>query len=490
MALVQIIFCFWVFFNGLLLIHVLQEWVLLFHALRKRKAPKALPADATLPLFTIQLPLYNEKYVVERLLQAIAQMDYPTHRLEVQILDDSTDETTTLIQQFLAQLPVPHADFQHLRRPERTGYKAGALDYGLQKARGEFIAIFDADFVPHPQFLLNTLAPFDNPKVGLVQTRWRHLNVQDSILTRAQAIMLNTHFSIEHLGRTHAKGFINFNGTAGVWRRNCIESAGGWHTDTLTEDLDLSFRAQMRGWQFQYLFDVGAPAELPVTFDAFRTQQFRWSKGAAECLRKNMGDLWRSAASFRAKLIGSFHLLNSSIYLLVVGILLCSPVVYYFQQTNAITVPYANTLSLIGPIVLGSLLAIFYVGDTMASDNKWKSSLLFLPSVLVYFAMTTGISLYMVLGIVEGYVGKKSEFVRTPKFGNNSGWLQRVQRGYSFNKANSILLLEILAMGYGGFWMLASFFHFNLLSFTYGLVILFGFSLSIFFKNNTFRWRS
>ena len=483
-------FYLWFFFNVLLLIHILHELVLLFYALTDRTKVRRLPADAKLPFVTIQLPLYNEKYVVGRLLETVSQLDYPKELLEVQILDDSSDETSTLIQKFIAQLKGPQFDFQHIRREDRSGYKAGALDYGLKLAKGEFIAIFDADFVPDPQFIVNTIAHFENPEVGLVQTRWLHINENDSILTRAQAIMLNTHFSIENLGRSNAKGFVSFNGTAGIWRRDCIYSAGGWHADTLTEDLDLSFRAQMKGWKFKYLFDVGSPAELPVTFDAYRTQQFRWSKGTAECLRKNMGELWKSAATFNAKLIGSFHLLNSSIYLLVVGILLLSPAVYYFQKTNAISVPFSDTLSFIGPLVLASLLAILYVGDTMASKNKLKSTLLFNLSVFIYFSMTTGISLYMAFGIIEGYLGKKSEFVRTPKFGTTSGLLNRVKHGYNFKKENSILILEILAMCYGFFWMVASFYNFNVMTFSYGLVIIFGFSLSIFFKNQTFRWRS
>lgn len=482
-------FYLWFFFNAVLLLHILHELVLLVHALLHRTKIKRLPAEATLPFVSIQLPLYNEKYVVERLLEAVSKLDYPKALLEVQILDDSNDETSTLIQNFLAQLEGPHFDFQHICREDRSGYKAGALDYGLKFARGEFIAIFDADFVPDPQFILNTIAHFENPEVGMVQTRWMHINEHDSIITRAQAIMLNAHFSIEHMGRTNAKGFINFNGTAGIWRRACIDASGGWQADTLTEDLDLSFRAQMRGWKFKYLFDVKSPAELPATFDAFRTQQFRWSKGTAECLRKNMVALWHSAATFKAKLMGSFHLLNSSLYFLVVGILVFSPAVYYFRKTNAISVPFAETLSLVGPVVLASLLLIFFVGDMMASKNKLKSALLFYPSVLVYFSMSTGISLYMVLGIMEGYFGKKSAFVRTPKFGSSSGLLTRVKHGYNFKKEYNLLILELLAMCYGIFWVLVSFYNFNVLTFSYGIVIVFGFSLSIFFKNKTFRWR-
>ncbi|TNE47891.1 MAG: glycosyltransferase [Bacteroidetes bacterium] len=484
--LANLTFSFWLLINVLLLVHVVHEMVLLVHALFHRKKPNPLPAAAPLPFVTVQLPLYNEKYVVERLLEAVSRLDYPRDRLEVQILDDSTDETSDLIRQFLVRPEHRATGFRHIRRPDRSGYKAGALDYGLKHARGEFIAIFDADFVPDPHFLQIALAPFRDPETGMVQTRWLHINERASILTRAQAILLNTHFSIEHLGRTHAQVFINFNGTAGIWRRRCIEAAGGWQADTLTEDLDLSFRAQMTGWKFEYLFDVGSPAELPVTFDAFRTQQFRWAKGGAECFRKNIGALWRSAATFRAKTLGSLHLLSSSVYLLVVGLLFLSPAVYYFQKTHAISGSVADLVSVIGPAVLVSLLFIFYVGDTLVSRNKWRSTLLFLPSMFVLFSITTGISLYMAFGVLEGYLGKRSPFVRTPKFGIAGNLPDRVKRGYNFKKEYSIRSLEVLALSYGCFWLMVSFYNFNLMTCSYGLMILFGFSLAVFFKERTF----
>ncbi|MFT5618992.1 MAG: cellulose synthase/poly-beta-1,6-N-acetylglucosamine synthase-like glycosyltransferase [Arenicella sp.] len=476
------------FFNFLLLIYVLQECYLLFNALKKGKE-KQLELPNELPFITIQLPLYNEKYVVERLLKAVSKFDYPKNKLEIQILDDSTDETSELIKAFLESLEGEQFDFQHICREKRVGYKAGALDYGLGTAKGEFIAIFDADFIPEPDFLFQTISHFQNPKIGLVQTRWTYINEDDSMLTKAQALMLNTHFSIEHLGRINANGFINFNGTAGIWRRTCIDQAGGWQADTLTEDLDLSFRAQMKGWQFKYLFEVGSPSELPMTFSAFRSQQFRWSKGAAECLRKSFRQLWQSDSKPIAKLIGTFHLLNSSVYLLVIGILLLSPAVYYFRQLNAIDSAYLNELSLLGPLVLGLLFLIFLAGSLMTSKNKLRSLLTFIPSLFVYFSMTTGISLYMLMGILEGYRGKQSEFIRTPKFGMGKGLLSRVKTGYDSKRKYSILILEIIALGYGLFWIVSSLLIFNPLSLSYGLVVFFGFSLSVFFKDWSFRWK-
>lgn len=486
--MVEFVFYSWVLCNLLLLIHVVHELILLAFALRKRARVQPIQKQAILPFITVQLPLFNEKYVVKRLLEAVANIEYPADKLEIQVLDDSTDETTRLIQEFIQSPGAKALDFHHFRRPDRSGFKAGALAHGMDTARGELIAVFDADFIPTSRFLLDTIGHFERKDIACVQTRWTHINEDFSILTRAQKIMLNTHFSIEHLGRISAHAFINFNGTAGIWRKIAIEAAGGWQADTITEDLDLSFRAQMQGWRFKYLFDVGSPAELPITFDAFRTQQFRWSKGAAECLRKNLGNLWVSGSPFPAKIIGTFHLLNSSIYLLVIGILLLSPVVYWFQLSGNLEVPYAVPLSLIGTIVLAGLFVLFFSGDQMASANKKKSALLFFPSLMVYFAMTSGISIYMVLGVMEGYLGKASAFVRTPKFGSKNGLLQRVKRGYNYKKEYSLIFLELIGLLYGIFWLAISILHFNVLSFSYGAIITFGFSLAVFFKNKTFRF--
>jgi cellulose synthase/poly-beta-1,6-N-acetylglucosamine synthase-like glycosyltransferase len=483
----EMIFYGWVACNVLLLIHIVHEFVLLFHALGRREKAKQVEEIANLPFVTIQLPLFNEKYVVERLLRAVSTIEYPSDKLEVQILDDSTDETTDIIRTFIDTLGTDNPSFLHIRRPDRSGFKAGALAHGMETAKGSLIAIFDADFVPTPLFLLHTVGQFEDPDIACVQTRWTHINEDFSLLTRAQKIMLNTHFSTEHLGRIKAGGFINFNGTAGIWRKEAIESAGGWQADTITEDLDLSFRAQMKGWKFSYLFDMGSPAELPVTFDAFRTQQFRWSKGAAECVRKNMRQLWRSPSKLAAKLIGTFHLLNSSIYLLVVGILTLSPAVYFLQKSGAIDLPYQDVLSSLGTIVLFSLFLLFFTGDQMATKNKWKSALYFFPALIVYFAMTSGISIYMVFGVVEGYLGKASAFVRTPKFGTQNGLIQRVKRGYNFKKEYSLFLLELLAFFYGVFWLAVGFADGNLLTLSYGFILSFGFALALFFKNKTFR---
>ena len=488
MNVTNIIFYSWIVINGLLFIHVFHELILMFLSFGKR-VQKSNDLDATnLPMVTVQLPLYNEKFVVKRLLESVAKIEYPKDKLEVQVLDDSTDETSGIIKEFIGNLNQDSFHFIHVQREDRIAYKAGALAYGMETSKGEFIAIFDADFIPDPQFLKQTLGSFQNPDIGLVQTRWTYINEDSSILTRAQSIMLNTHFGIEQLGRKNGGGFINFNGTAGVWRRKCIDQSGGWQGDTLTEDLDLSFRAQSIGWKFEYLFDVGSPSELPVTFEAYRTQQFRWSKGAAECLRKNARTLCKSNAKRSSKVMGTFHLLNSSVYLLVIAILLLSPTVFYFNQAGIIDVPYKDVFTVFGASVIYMLFLIFLVGNLRSSTNKLKTTLLFTPSVLTYFAMTTGISLYMVFGVIEGYMGKKSAFVRTPKFGESE--VKNIKKGYDFKKEKSILILEFICLLYGAFWTVTGINFMNFMTLIYGLIILTGFSLSLFFKNRTFRWSS
>lgn len=487
--MIDLIFGFWVMVNMLLFVHVFHELILMKLALKPAR-PKVDNQAGDLPFVTIQLPLYNEKYVVKRLLEAISKLEYPKEKLEVQILDDSNDETSDLIRDFIRNENESGFEFIHIQRSDRSGYKAGALAYGTELSKGEFIAIFDADFVPDPKFLKHTIPQFQDAKVGVVQTRWLHINEEHSLLTRAQSVMLNTHFSVEHLGRKNGNGFINFNGTAGVWRKECILSAGGWQADTLTEDLDLSFRAQIKGWKFEYLFDVGSPAELPVTFDAYRTQQFRWSKGAAECLRKNVKALWQSGVGLGAKLIGTFHLMNSSVYLLVVAILLTSPCVFYFRQAELISLPFQEELSLFGTSVIYLLILIFFVGHWKSSANKVKAVLFFIPAVFTYFVMTTGISFYMVQGVIEGYRRKQSAFVRTPKFGTSGRLFKRIEEGYDFKKEHRLVLLEILGLCYGIFWVAVAISEMNIICLFYGSILVMGFSLPLFFKRNTFSWHS
>ena len=284
---------------------------------KKQQAEPALQGEENLPFVTIQLPIYNELYVVERLLDAMAAMDYPKDRFEVQLLDDSTDETVEVAKKKIEELRKQGLRIDHVRRPDRVGFKAGALGYGLEIAKGEFLAIFDADFLPRPSYLRAAMANFTDPNVGVVQARWEHINRGYSIFTEAQAFHLDAHFTIEQFSRGQGGYYLNFNGTAGIWRKACIIDAGGWEADTLTEDLDLSYRAQIKGWQFRYIDEIGAPAELPVEMGAIKSQQYRWMKGGAEVARKMLWNVWKSDAPLIRKLHGTMHLLSSSVFVVV-----------------------------------------------------------------------------------------------------------------------------------------------------------------------------
>jgi cellulose synthase/poly-beta-1,6-N-acetylglucosamine synthase-like glycosyltransferase len=387
---------------------IMQLTLILSHF--KYKVPVATLGE--LPLVTIQLPIYNEKYVVNRLIDGIVKIDYPKDKLEIQVLDDSTDITTELLQEKINQYKKQGFDISLIRRPDRVGYKAGALKYGLESAKGEFIAIFDADFIPSKDFLLKTVPLFSNPKVGLVQTRWEHINEDYSVLTKLQAFGLDAHFFIEQTGRSTAHHFINFNGTAGVWRKETIIDAGGWSSDTLTEDLDLSYRAQLKGWKFEYLREVESPAELPVTMPAIKSQQYRWMKGGAECLVKNAKKIKDSKnLKFGSKLHGYYHLLNSSIFISVMALAFFSiPLVFnthIFSRFHKIV--NLTTLFQVNWLILGA----FY---WLAFKRKNKSFFLFVKRFFLFLVFMMGLSLHNTIAVIEGLMGKKTPFIRTPKF--------------------------------------------------------------------------
>jgi cellulose synthase/poly-beta-1,6-N-acetylglucosamine synthase-like glycosyltransferase len=285
-----------------------------------------------LPKVTIQLPIFNELYVVDRLIRKVAEIDYPSDLLDIQVLDDSTDETVEVIASLVKEIAALGIGIQHIRREDRVGFKAGALEYGLQSAKGEFVAIFDADFLPERDFLLKTIPYFDNPKIGMVQTKWEHLNKNFNLLTRLLAMALDAHFSIEQRGRNSNGDFMNFNGTAGVWRRVCIEDSGGWSSDTITEDLDLSYRAQLKGWKMKYLEEYASPAEIPAFLSAIRSQQYRWNKGGAEVARKNLKTIFKSDLPFHVKLHATFHLLNTGIFIFVfLSAIISVPLLYFLS---------------------------------------------------------------------------------------------------------------------------------------------------------------
>lgn len=392
-----------------------------------RKQQKHKPAAPAIvdfqPFVTIQLPVYNEKYVVERLIDAVSEIDYPHEKMEIQILDDSTDETSGIIYQKLEWLKKFGVDMKHIRRENREGYKAGALKEGLQTARGEFIVIFDSDFIPHPDFLKETLPHFADSAIGVVQTRWGHINKDYSLITQLQAFGLDAHFSIEQSARNEVGSFINFNGTCGIWRKRCIEDAGGWSADTLTEDLDLSYRAQLRGWKFKYLEDVVTPGELPVLMTVIKSQQYRWNKGAAETARKLIGKVLKSDLPFVQKIHAFLHLFNSSVFVaLFMAALLSLPMAYIKNTHTGIQVLF----NMGGIFLLGFFsVAIFYWTATQRfHDKPLRKFFILFPGFLI---VSMGLSLHNCLAVIEGWLGIKSPFVRTPKFNivrKRDPWLQ------------------------------------------------------------------
>lgn len=443
-------------------------------------------SNSQLPIVTIQLPTFNELYVVERLIDAVSQLDYPDEKLEIQMLDDSTDETTEIISNKIIEVKKvrPQLDIKLVRRKEKVGYKAGALKYGLTIAKGEFITIFDADFLPEKDFLKKTIPYFDNnPKLGVVQTRWKHINREYSFLTKLQAFGLDAHFTIEQVGRNTAGHFINFNGTAGIWRKSCIEDAGNWQPDTLTEDLDLSYRAQRKGWEFKYLESVGAPAELPASMNALKSQQYRWTKGAAENVRKNLGKTLSSKISLGTKFHSFFHLLNSTIFLCIMITALFSVPVLIIKNYN----PLINEISKFGWLFLISLfsLSLFYlISYFRLRPFNVKNFLNFLLTFPMFLSMSMGLSLHNTIAVIEGYLGKKTPFIRTPKFNlkdNKDTWKNNK---YKALKVHPLTILEgILAayfisgiaigIAYVDYGLLV--FH-GLLAFGFGAVFIFSFT--------------
>ncbi len=385
---------------------------------RKKKAAAVKPVfnPDTAPKVTVQLPMYNELFVADRIIETVAAFDYPADKFEIQVLDDSTDETKDVIAKKVAEVAARGVNIKHIHRVDRTGYKAGALDAAMDKVEGEFIAIFDADFVPDPDFLQKTMPYFEDPKIGVVQTRWGHLNKSYSILTELQAFGLNGHFAVEQGGRSAAGHFINFNGTGGVWRKACIESAGGWEHDTLTEDLDLSYRAQLRGWRFKYLEDVIAPAELPITMSALKSQQHRWMKGGAECFRKMAWTIITfKGVKFSDRLHGLSHLFNSSVFVFILLMSLLSLPVLHIKDSFS----DLNFFIQFGSIFISSTIFLMYyywLAFRDKSDNVVGSFFRYVGRFFQFLIVSMGLSLSNTVAVLEGYMGIKSSFVRTPKF--------------------------------------------------------------------------
>ncbi len=386
--------------------------VYLYYKHRDKQTKEPASTFAELPRVTVQLPIFNEQFVIERLVDAISKLDYPWEKLDVQVLDDSTDETVAVASALVGRYSATGFPITYHHRSNREGYKAGALAEGLKSARGEFIAIFDADFVPPADFLHKTIHHLHDPKIGMVQTRWTHINRNYSFLTEVEAILLDGHFVLEHSGRARSGVFFNFNGTAGVWRRTAIEEAGGWQHDTLTEDTDLSYRAQLAGWKFLYLQDVECPAELPVEMTAFKTQQARWAKGLIQTGKKVLPRVMRSDQPFHVKLEAWFHLTANLSYPLmcVLSLLLLPAMIIRFYQG------WFQMLYIDIPLFLASTLSIssFYlVSQKELFPRTWPRVLLYLPCLM---ALGIGLTVTNTRAVLEAIVGKKSAFARTPKY--------------------------------------------------------------------------
>lgn len=363
------------------------------------------------PMVTIQLPLFNERYVITRLIDAVLRIEYPKDRLEIQILDDSTDDSTEIIKNHIQKYISKGYDITLIHRSNRKGYKAGALKEGLETAKGEFVAIFDADFIPRKKFLIRTLPYFfKDEKIGLVQTRWEHLNREYNLMTRTEAIALDGHFVIEQAVRNRAGFFINFNGTGGVWRKQCIFDAGNWEADTLTEDLDLSYRAQMKGWKFKYLINFTSPAELPSEINSLKSQQFRWTKGAIETAKKIFPKVIKSKMPFKLKIQSFIHLCSNLAYpfILLAGIL--NLPILLVKQTG----DYDDVFRFMSVFIFAFISSfLFYLYSQKDVYPDWQKRIIYFP---VFMAGSMGFSVNNTKAVFEGIINKKSEFVRTPKF--------------------------------------------------------------------------
>jgi len=386
--------------------------VYLYYKYKKNKTTEPPAHFDDLPRVTVQLPIFNEQYVVDRLLEAVCRLDYPREKLDIQLLDDSTDETIEVARALVERYAALGHPVTYLHRDNRSGFKAGALAEGLKTAQGEFVAIFDADFVPPPDFLLNCIPLFTDPKVGMVQTRWTHINRNYSFLTEVEAMLLDGHFVMEHSGRARSSRFFNFNGTAGMWRRVAIDEAGGWEHDTLTEDTDLSYRAQLKGWKFIYLQDVECPAELPVEMTAFKTQQARWAKGLIQVSKKILPKVLSSDVPRQVKVEAWYHLTANLSYplMIVLSVLLLPAMIIRFYQG------WFQMLYIDLPLFMASTFSIssFYlISQKELFPKTWPRALLYLPFLM---ALGIGLTITNTRAVLEALVGKQTAFARTPKY--------------------------------------------------------------------------
>jgi len=475
----------------LIFLYALAQLNLLFNYLSAQKKEDRSPQfnlskSKEVPFVTIQLPVFNEMYVMERLLENIVKLKYPKEKLEIQVLDDSTDESVKTTAAHIKKLQERGVDIQHICRTNRQGFKAGALKEGLETTKGEIIAIFDADFLPDEDWLLKTVPYFKDKKIGVVQTRWGHINRNYSTLTKIQAFALDAHFTLEQVGRNSKGHFINFNGTAGLWRKECIYDAGNWEGDTLTEDLDLSYRAQLKKWEFKYLENVETPAELPVIISAARSQQFRWNKGGAENFQKMTKRVLKAKGlPLKTKIHSVLHLLNSSMFLNVFIVAVLSIPMLYIKNEYAYLKNYFYMTSF---FVISSL--IFFICYWQIYKRMYGNGLLkffnFIGMFFTFFSIAMGFSLHNSIAVLEGHFGKKSEFVRTPKFNIKNlkdGWKNNK---YIKKKPSINVIAEGILVFYFAFGMFSAFIvgdqggDFGLFPFHLMLFIGFGY---VFFKS-------
>ena len=431
--------CYVVVFAGLSVFGAHRLRILWLYLKHRKDEPQIQERFAELPVVTVQLPLFNEVHVVGRLLEAVTRLDYPKDRLQIQILDDSTDETRIFCEDAAEELRSRDFDVEYRHRVDRTGFKAGALEAALPTAKGDFLLILDADFVPQPDLLQRMIHHFTDPQVGLVQARWGHLNAKQSLLTRLQALMLDGHLVLEQAGRSRSGHFFNFNGTAGIWRKQAIVDSGGWEHDTLTEDMDLSYRAQMKGWRFLYLKDITVPAELPPDMDGFKSQQHRWTKGSIQVCKKILGDVWRSDQPLGIKLESTAHLGANFAYLLMFGVLvLVYPANFMFHNS------WQKAVFLDLPVFFFATLStvVFYItAQGVQRPLSGLKAVLYLPALL---ALGIGMSVNNGKAVLEALCNRESDFVRTPKYGQQNSPVRRRSR---YKAARSVTFWLEVALG-------------------------------------------
>ncbi len=395
--------------------------IIFLYLKHSRNKPVPLREFQELPLVTIQLPVFNEMHVVDRLLDSVSKIDYPKDKIQIQLLDDSTDDTVEICREGIARLVAQGFDAEHIHRTDRTGYKAGALENGTHSAKGEYLFILDADFVPNADVLKKTIHYFSDDKIGMIQTRWGHLNRTYNVLTRIQAMFLDGHLELEQTARNRSGRFFTFNGTAGIWRKSCIADAGGWEHDTLTEDMDLSYRAQLKGWRFIFLNDVETPAELPVDMDGFKSQQHRWTKGSIQVCKKVLPAIWRSDVPFFVKMEATAHLTSNFAYLLL--ICLCF-LIYPSQHAHPDFGPLTYYIVNIPIFFFASVsVLLFYLTSQKAlrPDTWWKE----IPYLPLLLALGIGMSITNAKAVIEALCNHQTAFIRTPKYGTelkNSDW--------------------------------------------------------------------